>query len=167
MARIPRTLLLSVLTACLWQTAVAAPISQPIEARTLEERALADILQNIECSASASAVVSGLGSALGVLNKINTTDATLTKDLASVKGFLTKANTVGQAIVGACNKAQTSAAAAAKTSAAAAAQKAATAAAQKAASGAAQKAASGGACRLFRQQVIRLPIRRCSLCRSH
>ncbi|KAF8902542.1 hypothetical protein CPB84DRAFT_844748 [Gymnopilus junonius] len=102
-----------------------APIHPLIETRTLETRSLADILQNIECSASANAVVSGLGSALGILNKINTTDTTLTKDLASVKDFLNKANTVGKAIVGACNKAQTSAAASAQQSTAAAAQKAA------------------------------------------
>jgi hypothetical protein len=70
-----------------------APVYQlQVDARSLEQRAsLTDILQNIECSASANAVVSGLGSALGVLTKINTTDTTITKDLASVKDFLTKA----------------------------------------------------------------------------
>jgi len=53
------------------------------------------------------------------------TDATITKDLASVKSFLTKANTVGQAIVGACNKASATASSSAAASAAQAAQKAA------------------------------------------
>ena len=49
-----------------------APLYQPVDVRSIEERDLTSILQNIECSASANAVVSGLGSALGVLNKINT-----------------------------------------------------------------------------------------------
>jgi hypothetical protein len=97
-----------------------APVYHPqVDVRSLEQRAsLRDILQNIECSASANAVVSGLGSALGVLTKINTTDTTITKDLASVKDFLTKVQTVGQAIVGACNKAKTAAASSAAASAA-------------------------------------------------
>ncbi|KAF9556820.1 hypothetical protein CPC08DRAFT_73866 [Agrocybe pediades] len=136
MTRIPQRLLASVLTVCLWQSAFAAPVYQAtsldLETRALAElaeRDLTSILQNIECSASAKAVVSGLGSALGVLNKINTKDATVTKDIASVKDFLNKANTVGQAIVGACNKASASATASAASSAA----KAAAAAAQKAA----------------------------------
>ncbi|KAF9011782.1 hypothetical protein BDQ17DRAFT_787714 [Cyathus striatus] len=102
--------------------AAAAPVAPERRDITFEARALSDILQNIECSSSAAGIVSGLNSALSVVNKINTTDATITNDLASVKGFLNKAATLGNAVVGACNKASSTAATQAQASAAAAAR---------------------------------------------
>ncbi|KAJ7349642.1 hypothetical protein DFH08DRAFT_123505 [Mycena albidolilacea] len=136
MTRISASFLLAALATSVLRTDAA-----PLRLNTdVEARAVQDFLQDAACSNITTGLSSGLSSALAVLGQIKTSDATVSKDLATLKGFLTTASGVGNAVVGACNA--TAAVATAKNPTSAAAATAAQASAKAALSKAAASAAA-------------------------